>query len=79
MQFKIGDKVKVVYNSNGSDIVKRAMNKIGTVHNLKSLRLIYVKFDEKILSDLFCIGFYKDEIEKVSEKGKQLLFSFMEG
>lgn len=77
--FKIGDKVKVVYNSNGSGIVARIMNKIGTVHKPVQFGLIYVEFDEIVYSDLSCIGFYKDEIEKVVTKGEQLLFDFMEG
>ena len=79
MKFKTGDKVKVVHNSNGSYIVNKAMNKLGIVKFTSSERMIYVEFDEQILpgSDVSVVGFFKDEIEKVSEKGKQLLFSFM--
>jgi len=81
---KVGDKVKVFYNSNGSGIVKQAMNKIGivkSVHNPDSSEcpgMVYVEFGEIIFSTVSCVGFFKGEIEKVSTKGQQLLFSFME-
>ena len=81
MQFKVGDKVKVIYNSNGSNIVKDAMNKIGVVKSIycisEIVRMIYVEFDDVVFSDLSCIGFFKNEIKKVNTKGQQLLFSFM--
>ena len=76
--FKVGDKVKVIYNSNGSGIVKAAMNKVGVVHKCSDYDdLLYIEFGEKVFSDLFIIGFFKNEIEKVSTKGEQLLFEFM--
>ena len=78
-KFKVGDKVKVIYNSNGSGVVEQAMNKIGVVHKFYNRdRMIYVKFDERIFADLFIVGFFKNEIELHLKKGKQLLFSFME-
>lgn len=77
MKFKIGDKVKVIYNSNGSGIVKRAMNKIGIVKSINP-EMIYIEFGEVVYSDLSATGFYKNEVEKINTKGQQLLFSFME-
>lgn len=79
MIFKVGDKVKVVYNSNDSGIVRQAMNKIGIVKSIHNnpFAMIYVEFDEVVYSDLSTIGFFKDEIEKVVTKGQQLLFPFM--
>ena len=76
MQFKVGDKVKVIHNSNGSLIVKQAMNKIGIIESIHNL--VYVKFNENVLSTISCVGFYKDEIKKVGIKNQQLLFDFME-
>lgn len=78
MKFNVGDKVKVIHNSNGSGIVKCAMNKIGVVKSIScKFEMVYVKFDEKIYSDLSSIGFYKTEIEKVVARNQQLLFEFM--
>jgi len=80
MMFRIGDKVKVIYNSNGSGIMKRAMNKIGiikSIHDSENVGTVYIEFGEKIFGDLTTVGFFKNEIEKVSVKGEQLLFSFM--
>lgn len=70
MKFKVGDRVKVIYNSNGSGIVKQAMNKVGVVHKCDDRdHMLYIEFDEKVFSDLFIIGFFKNEIEKVPTKG----------
>jgi len=72
MELKVGDKVKVVYNSNRSDIVKRAMNKTGIVKSM-GLELVYVEFGEEIWGGYLAIGFYENEIEPVIMKGQQLL------
>jgi len=73
--FKIGDKVKVIYNNNGSNIVKQAMNKIGMVKSIYNSPpvIIYVKFNEAIYGDLFAIGFFEDEIEHIVKVGEQLM------
>ena len=76
MKFKIGDKVKVIYNSNGSGIVKGAMNKIGIVKskdNSENFGMTYVEFSEAVFGDLLVIGFFKNEIEPVIKVGEQLL------
>lgn len=75
--FKVGDEVRVIYNSNGSCIVTAAMNKTGIVKSTYGSRMVLVEFDEVIFSNLSCIGFYKGEIEHVSRKGEQLVFDFM--
>lgn len=77
MKYVVGDKVKVIYNSNGSGIVTRAMNKIGVVESTYDT-MVNVEFNEKILSNISIISLYKNEIEKIFTKGQQLLFSFME-
>lgn len=73
-KFKVGDRVKIVSNNKGSGIVGNAMGKVGTVHHISSM--IYIKFDKKAWQDLTIIGFFEDEIEKVSRIGQQLLFDF---
>ena len=78
MKFKVGDRVKVIYNSNGSGIVKKAMNQIGVVVRHKVGIMVYVKFDKVVWGTLTEIGFYENEIEKAITKGQQLLFSFMQ-
>lgn len=87
MGFRVGDKVRVIHNSNGSGIVRDAMNKIGVVksirhdtiyHNSETPGMVYVEFNEIVFADLLCVGFFKNEIEKVNIKGQQLVFSFME-
>jgi hypothetical protein len=75
--FKIGDRVKVIHNSNGSGIVKGAMNQIGIVVKYRGDGMIYVEFDKVVWQTLTAIGFYENEIEPISRKGEQLLFSFM--
>jgi len=78
--FKVGDKVKVVYNSNESGIVADAMNKIGVVESISYISghvgMVVVKFDEQVCG-MYVVSFYTDEIEKVSIKGQQLVFDFM--
>ena len=78
MKYKVGDKVKVIYNSNRSSIVAKAMNKIGVVKSTYST-MVCVKFNENILTNISVISFYENEIEKVVTitKGQQLLFEFM--
>lgn len=79
MKFKAGDKVRIVYNSNGSGIVKQAMNKIGIIKSIytsERFGMIHVQFDEIIFSGISLIGFCENEIEKTPVKGEQLLFEF---
>lgn len=72
MMFKIGDKVKVVKSEDFPDMVGKIC-KVLTVQPSNSLfacRIIESKGD-------FSPLMYDYEIEKVSAKGEQLLFSFM--
>ena len=76
--FKVSDRVKVIHNSDGSDIVKNAMNQIGIVVRCNKGSMIYIEFGKVVWQTLTMIGFYENEIEPVSRKGEQLLFDFME-
>lgn len=79
MGFKVGDKVKIIHNSNGSELVKQVMNKIGIIvapyNALSDSKITCVEFDEEICGSSV-IGFFEGEIEKVNISG-QLLFPFM--
>lgn len=78
MGFKIGDKVKVFCNNRNSYLVEKAMGKIGVVRSVGDLSCgVHIEFDTEVIPNISLVFFYEDEIEKVSEKGKQLLFSFM--
>ncbi len=70
--YKIGDKVKIVKSDDFSDLVGKVceVSELTNPSSSFACRIIYRPTSWNSLM-------FAWEIEKVSEKGKQLLFSFM--